>query len=109
MRLLKLSRIHPLHLPFQMDDKWSNVMPNEIIPISAELVVPTESEIDLNRSDENVNATFRQIQKIARTQENEPEDSETSSKIGLSDQSRPEISFLATSSDEKDDDEYDDM
>lgn len=45
LRLVEPSRIHPLYLPVQIDNKWSNVIPNDIIPKSSELVIPTEIEL----------------------------------------------------------------
>lgn len=76
IRTIKPSRIHPLYLPVPIDDEWSNVIPNDIIPDSCELVIPIEqqsSEIDWNES-------LGQIQINARI-ENEQENSDSLSHL----------------------------
>lgn len=101
MNLVEPSRIHPLHMPLQIDDEWSNVIPSDIIPNSSELVLDIMRETELPEI--NLNGTFGQTQNIAGIR-NGQEDSENSSQPRLSQHSKK--SFLATSSDEE---EYDDM
>lgn len=45
IKLVHPERIHPLYcMPAQDYDKWSNFLPNDIVPKTCKLVVPIETE-----------------------------------------------------------------
>lgn len=103
IRLVEPSRIHPLYLPQPITCEWSNVIPNDIIPNSSELVTQTVQESETESDSEtdprltDSNRLFRLIQNNA-TMENEQEVSHHSSI--QNDNPRRGKSFLALSSDE---------